>query len=83
MPQYVSRLQKMGVPRWARGLAILFLAAALVGNLALYTLSTMREGGGRHSVSIALLWLLCIIGLVMLVRLWRATVMPGSSPPRT
>jgi hypothetical protein len=72
--RYVSRLEKMGAPPWVRGLGVAVLAVGLVGNLALITFSWAPHGGARVYAIVALLWILALGALVLLVRLWRATV---------
>jgi hypothetical protein len=72
--RYVSRFEKLRWPRWARGLGIVALALILVGNLALITLSSVPGSGARVYAMLAILWILALIALGFLMRLWRATV---------
>jgi membrane protein YdbS with pleckstrin-like domain len=76
--RYVSRLEKLGAPRWMRGLCVVVLALILVGNLAFITLSWAPHGGTQIVAVLACLWILALVALVFLLRLWRATVSPHS-----
>ena len=70
----VSRLAKLGAPRWVRGLGVATLAVILVGNLAFITLSWFSRGGPRVYAALVFLWILGLVALVFLLRLWRVTV---------
>jgi hypothetical protein len=72
----VSRLEKLGAPPWMRGLGISTLALILVGNLALITFSWAPQGGTRVYAILVFLWILALIALLFLLRLWRAIVSP-------
>ena len=74
--RYVSRLEQLGAPPWVRGLGVVVLALILVGNLALITVSWAPRGSGRVYAVLATLWILALIALRLLLRLWRATVSP-------
>lgn len=72
--RYVSRLEKLGALPWVRSLGVVVLALILVGNLALITVSWAPHGGARVYAMLATLWILALIALRFLLRLWRATV---------
>jgi hypothetical protein len=72
----VSRLEKLGAAPWVRGLGVATLALILVGNLALITLSWAPRGGARVDAMLVFLWILALIALLFLLRLWRAIVSP-------
>jgi hypothetical protein len=71
--RYLSRLEKLGAPRWMRGLGVVTLALLLIGNLAFITLGWAPRGGARIYATLAFLWILGLVALVFLLRLWRAT----------
>jgi hypothetical protein len=67
--QNVLRLEKLRTPPpWVRGL---YIAA-----LALITFSWAPQGGTRIYARLAFLWILALVALLFLVRLWRTTVSP-------
>jgi uncharacterized membrane protein len=66
----VSRLDKWGAPPWVRRLCVVVLALILVGNLALITVTWAPLGGARIGAILALLWILALVALVFLMRLW-------------
>ena len=73
----VSRLEKLRTPpSWVRGLYVAVLALILVGNLALITISLAPQGGTRIYAMLAFLWILALVALLFLLRLWRTTVSP-------
>jgi hypothetical protein len=72
--RYVSRLEKRGAAPWVRGLGIVVLALIVVGNLVLITFSWSPRGGVRVYGALAFLWVIALVALLFLVRLWRATV---------
>jgi predicted membrane channel-forming protein YqfA (hemolysin III family) len=72
----VSRLEKLGAPPWVRGLGVVLLALILVGNLAFITFSWVPRGGARVYAILVFLWILALVALLFLLRLWRATVSP-------
>ena len=75
--QNVSRLEKLRTPPpWVRGLYVVVLALILVGNLALITFSWAPQGGTRIYLKLGFLWILALIALLFLLRLWRTTVWP-------
>ncbi len=74
--RYVSRIEKLGALPWVRGLGVVVLALILVGNLALITVSWVPHGGSQVYAILATLWMLALIALRFLLRLWRATVSP-------
>ncbi len=55
-----------------RGLGVVVLALILVGSLALITVIWAPRGGGRVYATLATLWILALIALRSLFRLWRA-----------
>jgi hypothetical protein len=73
----VSRLEKLRTPpTWVRGLYVAVLSLAVVGNLAVITLSWAPQGGPRIYAALVFLWILALVALLFLLRLWRATVWP-------
>jgi predicted membrane channel-forming protein YqfA (hemolysin III family) len=74
--RYVSRLEKLGVPPWVRGIGVVVLVLILVGNLALITFSLAPRGDARVYAILVFLWILALVALLFLLRLWRATVSP-------
>ena len=76
--QNVTRLEKLRTPpTWVRGVYVALLALAVVGNLALITLSWAPQGGTRIYAVLVFLWILAVGALFFLFRIWRATVWPG------
>jgi hypothetical protein len=75
--QNSSRLEKLRTPPpWVRGLYVAVLALILIGNLALITFSWAPQGGTRIYAMLAFLWILALVALLFLLRLWRTTVSP-------
>jgi hypothetical protein len=74
--RYVSRFEKIGAPPWVRGLAVAVLALIVVGSLALITFSWAPHGDGRAHSILVFLWVLALVALLFLLRLWRAIVSP-------
>jgi len=72
--QYRSRLHRLGAPPWLRGVFVLILAAILIGNLVFFTLGLLGSSSSRRYVVLCVVWIIAIVGLVLLVRLWRAMV---------
>ena len=74
--QNVSRLEKLRTPpRWVRGLYVAVLALILVGNLALITLGAgLLRRLPRIYALLAFLWILALVALLFLLRIWRVTV---------
>jgi hypothetical protein len=73
----VSRLERLRAPPpWVRGLYVVVLALGVVGNFALITFSWAPHGGARIYALLAFLWILALVALLLLLRLWRATVWP-------
>lgn len=67
--QNVARLEKLRTPPpWVRGL--------YVAVLALITFSWAPQGGTRIYAKLAFLWILSLVALLFLLRLWRTTVSP-------
>jgi uncharacterized membrane protein len=69
--RYVSRFEKLGVPRWVRGLAVAALAIIIVSALALISITWASRGGVSSDVILGILWIIGLVGLGFLVRLWR------------
>ena len=73
--QNASWLEKLRTPpTWVRGLYVVVLALILVGNLALITFSWAPQGGPRIYALLAFLWILALVALLFLLRIWRVTV---------
>jgi membrane protein YdbS with pleckstrin-like domain len=74
--RYTSRLENLGAPLWVRGLGVVVLALILLVNLGFVTISWAPHGGARIYAMLALLWVLALVALLFLRRLWRTTVSP-------
>lgn len=77
---YSSRFDKIGAPRWARGLALAMLALILLGNLAAITFSWSHHNDAYKLAVLTFLWALASIDLFFLVRLWMAQVGGRGAP---
>ncbi len=72
----VVRPKKWVAPVWVRGLCLVMLALILLGNLAVITFSVAHQGGAPVHAILALLWILALVALFFLLRLWRAMISP-------
>jgi hypothetical protein len=78
--QKLYRRGLLRAPPWVRGVAVSVLALILVGNLVLITFSWAHQGGTRIYALLAILWILALVGILFLLRLWRAIVLPRQEP---
>ncbi len=78
---YVSHLHRLGAPAWLRGVAVLGLALILVGNLILVSMGLVGDSSPRRYVILCFVWVIAIVGITLLARLWRAMVPRRVSPP--
>ena len=80
--RYRSRFEVWNARPWVRGLSVAILGAILGVNAVVITIAGLHRNNGHVDVFLGLVWLLSLVGFVILVRLWRATVMPRrQSPP--
>jgi hypothetical protein len=78
---YVPHLHRFAARAWLQRFAVLILFLIVTVNLILISIGLL--GGSRpHGYRpLFLVWLMGMIGLVMLARLWRAMVRQRRSPP--
>lgn len=72
----VSRLEKLGAPPWVRGLVIVVLALMPLGSLVFVTFTRAPQGGTYVYLKLMILWIVALIALALLRRLWGTTVSP-------
>ena len=79
--RYRSRFEEWNARPWVRGLSVVVLAVILSGNAVAITIARLHRDGGHIDFFLGLIWLLSLVGLAVLVRLWRATVTPRRPSP--
>ncbi len=67
----ISRLEKLGLPLWVRGLSVAMLMLIVLGTLTVNSLRSLPHGGRVYG-TLAFLWMLAIVALLFLLRRRRA-----------
>lgn len=69
---YTSHLDRMGTPRWLQSLLVTVLALTLFGMLAVIVLVAGPSFVHERRKTFAALCIICLVGLIILVRLFFA-----------
>ena len=77
--EYITHAERLGVPPWLRGAGVVVLGASLIGNLGVITYSMWSDSRPAATIGLVGLWVLGIVGVGILVRLWKATVRRSST----
>jgi hypothetical protein len=78
---YVSHMHRFGARKWLRNVAVLTLFLIVIVNLVLISIGLLGGSRSHGYLPFFLVWVMGIIGLVMLARLWRAMVRQRMSSP--
>jgi hypothetical protein len=78
---YVSHLHRFGARAWLQKVAVLVLFLFVTVNLILVSIGLVGSSRPHGYRTLFLVWVMGIIGLVMLARLWRELVRQRMSPP--
>jgi hypothetical protein len=77
----LSHSHAVGDRAWLRNAAVLILFLIVIGNLVLVTIGFVGGSRPHKYFYLFMLWVMGIIGIVMLARLWRAVVRQRMSLP--
>jgi uncharacterized membrane protein len=77
----MTHIDRLKAPTWLRCAMILALVAILLANLIIGTFGLLSQPNPRRYIVLGIVWVIGIVGLVLLARLWRTMVPRRMSPP--